>query len=120
MLHIKRVYDPPSDSDGFRVLVDRLWPRGLSKEQAKLDAWLKDIAPSAALRIWFNHEPEKFAVFRGRYRQELTKNGTAVAELQTLLSRHRTLTLLYGAKSPAVNHAVVLQKFLQNDGAGEP
>ena len=107
---IKRVYESAEPSDGTRVLVDRLWPRGISKVEAKLDAWMKDVAPSPALRTWFGHDPERFAEFSRRYRQEL-KGNASVAELRSLGGRHR-VTLLYAAHDPHVNHAVVLQKFL--------
>lgn len=108
---IKRVYEAPSSQDGMRVLVDRLWPRGVRKEAAKLDAWLKDVAPSPALRRWFDHRPERFVEFNRRYRQELTTNA-ALEDLRKL-GRRRRVTLLYGARDPAVNHAVVLQSALQ-------
>ena len=113
MIQIKRIYDAPSRTDGFRVLVDRLWPRGVSKERAALDLWLKDIAPSVSLRTWFGHKPERFAEFGERYAAELSSNP-AVVELRALAARHTTVTLLYAAKSPAVNHAAVLKKFLEN------
>jgi uncharacterized protein YeaO (DUF488 family) len=103
---IKRVYDKPESEDGVRVLVDRLWPRGLTKAKAGLDHWLKDVAPSAELRRWFGHKPERFVVFHQRYRKELAGNP-AVAALRKL-GRGRTVTLLYGARDPKVNHAVVL------------
>lgn len=110
-VQIKRVYDAPAATDGRRVLVDRLWPRGLSKERAAVDDWLKEVAPSTELRVWFNHEPAKFEEFSRRYAAELTRNP-AIAQLSGLLADNGTVTLLYGAKNPAVNHAVVLQKFL--------
>ncbi len=106
---IKRAYDPPSPQDGTRILVDRLWPRGLSKAKAALDGWNKDVAPSTALRKWFDHRPERFAEFARRYRAEL-KNNPAVAELRALKGK---VTLIYGARDPAINHAVVLAKVLK-------
>jgi len=109
---IKRIYNQPAPADGARVLVDRLWPRGVSKERAALDLWLKEIAPSTELRTWFNHEPQKFAAFSQKYTDELSHNP-AVAELEALAAKHATVTLLYGAKDPAINQAVVLQKFLK-------
>lgn len=112
MYQIKRIYDEPSASDGQRVLVDRLWPRGVSKERAALDAWLKDVAPSPDLRTWFGHRPQRFADFSKRYTIELETNP-AVNELKELATKYDTITLLYGAKDPAINHAIVLQKFLQ-------
>ena len=106
---IKRAYDPPSPQDGTRILVDRLWPRGLSKAKAALDGWNKDVAPSTTLRKWFDHRPERFAEFAKRYRAEL-KNNSAVAELRALKGK---VTLVYGARDPAINHAVVLAKVLK-------
>ena len=106
---IKRVYEPPSPADGTRILVDRLWPRGMSKAKAALDGWNKDVAPSTALRKWFDHRPERFAEFSRRYRAEL-KHNPAVAELRALKGK---VTLIYGARDPAINHAVVLAKVLR-------
>ena len=103
---VKRVYEPASPEDGTRVLVDRLWPRGLKKTEAHLDSWLKDIAPSPPLRQWFDHQPERFTEFRRRYTAELRKNP-ALPELRRL-GRGNRVTLLYGARDPEVNHAVVL------------
>lgn len=114
MVQIKRIYDSPKDSDGYRVLVDRLWPRGVSKEEAALDEWLKDIAPTPELRTWFGHDPAKFTEFRERYQEELRHNPHS-KELVRLAAQHHTLTLLYGAKDPAINHAVVLQQFLAHE-----
>ncbi|HEY8701013.1 MAG TPA: DUF488 domain-containing protein [Arthrobacter sp.] len=109
---IKRVYDVPSDDDGCRVLVDRLWPRGVSKERADLDLWLKDVAPSPQLRKEFGHMEERFEDFRRKYRQELDSNP-AVGELLELAAGHRRVTLLYGARDPEVNHAKVLLEFIR-------
>jgi uncharacterized protein YeaO (DUF488 family) len=106
---IKRAYDPPSPQDGTRILVDRLWPRGLSKAKAGLDGWNKDVAPSPRLRTWFGHKPERFAEFARRYRAEL-KHNPALAELRALKGK---VTLIYGARDPAINHAVVLAKLLK-------
>ena len=108
-LAIKRVYEPPSAKDGTRILVDRLWPRGLSKAKAALGGWNKDAAPSPQLRKWFDHRPERFAEFSKRYRAELAHNP-AVAQLRALKGK---VTLVYGARDPAINHAVVLAKFLK-------
>jgi uncharacterized protein YeaO (DUF488 family) len=112
---IKRVYDPPSAADGRRILVDRLWPRGLKKTDAALDEWLKDIAPSVTLRRWFGHDPERFVQFERKYKAELTKNPL----LPTLrrLGKTRRVTLLYAAHDPKVNHAVVLRSVLQGRSA---
>ena len=111
MMQIKRVYATPSKTDGTRVLVDRLWPRGLSKERAALDLWLREVAPSPALRSWFGHQPERFEEFAAKYRAELA-HIPAIATLEALIAKTPKLTLLYGAIDPAVNHAVVLQQFL--------
>ena len=111
MFQIKRIYDEPAADDGARVLVDRLWPRGVSKEQAALDMWLKDAAPSPDLRVWFDHQSERFAEFSEKYREELAGNP-AVGELRALAAQHSVVTLLYAAKDPAVNHAIVLQEYL--------
>lgn len=117
MLKIKRVYDTPTKTDGTRVLVDRLWPRGISKERAVIDLWLKEIAPSPGLRTWFDHKPERFNEFTLKYYEELSK-GPAVNELKKLAHKHKLITLLYAAKDPAINHAVVLQGFLENRQVG--
>jgi len=111
VIAIKRVYDPPAAGDGYRVLVDRLWPRGLTKEAAALDRWAKDLAPSPDLRKEFNHQPERFAEFRHHYLGELAKNP-AVAAFGAELKRPK-VTLLYGAHDRANNHAVVLADFLR-------
>ena len=110
-VNIKRIYDSPSAEDGYRVLVDRLWPRGVGKDKAQLDLWLKDAAPSAELRQWFGHEPAKFKEFRVRYQAELDKNQ-AVGQLKEIIQKHRKLTLLYAARDPKINHAVVLREYL--------
>lgn len=112
MLRIKRIYDKPHKNDGLRVLVDRLWPRGVSKTQTSIDVWLKEVAPSPGLRIWFGHEPERFAEFSTQYRSEL-ENNPAVERIEQLESDNKTVTLLYAAKDPTINHAVVLQDFLK-------
>ncbi|MEN8582200.1 DUF488 family protein [Burkholderia sp. RS01] len=109
---IKRIYDDPADDDGCRVLVDRLWPRGVSKERARLELWLKEIAPSPPLRQEFAHMQERFADFRAQYEDELEDNP-AVQQLLDLASRHQRVTLLYGARDPEVNHARVLLEFLE-------
>ncbi|MGC4027318.1 MAG: DUF488 domain-containing protein [Steroidobacteraceae bacterium] len=110
-LRIKRVYERPADADGVRVLVDRLWPRGLSKANARVDVWLKDIAPSTQLREWFGHDPRKWAEFRKRYRTELGSNHEPVALLEQQMKK-ATVTLVYGAKDDLHNNAVVLMEFL--------
>jgi uncharacterized protein YeaO (DUF488 family) len=108
MIKIKRVYEKPAKQDGWRVLVDRLWPRGMKKETAHLDAWMKDVAPSVALRKWFGHKPEKWSEFQKKYRGELARNKELVAELKGMEKKHGTLTLLFGAKDEEHNEAVVL------------
>jgi uncharacterized protein YeaO (DUF488 family) len=113
MIKIKRVYEKPARDDGWRVLVDRLWPRGMKKEAAHLDAWMKDVAPSGALRKWFGHEPEKWAEFQKKYRSELAKNKELLAELRKMSKEHGTLTLLFGAKDEEHNEAVVLADALK-------
>lgn len=113
-LRLKRAYEPPVTEDGFRVLVDRVWPRGVPKDSLQLDLWLREIAPSAALRKWFGHKVANWAGFQQRYRQELQ---AADAELQVLRERMRqgTVTLVYGAKDEAHNQAVVLRDYLLAD-----
>lgn len=108
---VKRVYDAVSADDGYRVLVDRLWPRGVSKERAQLDEWCKDVAPSAELRRWFGHVPERFAEFSERYRAELA-GDPAVPEIVARWSTHPTVTLLFGARDREHNEAVVLAGWL--------
>jgi uncharacterized protein YeaO (DUF488 family) len=115
-LRIKRIYEPPEDADGARVLVDRVWPRGIAKEHARLDLWLKDIAPSAALRKWFNHDPARWQEFRRRYRADLDDNETRVSELLHLISKH-SVTLLYGARDTTHNQAIVLLEYLKERAA---
>lgn len=111
MIRIKRVYSEPSLEDGLRILVDRIWPRGVSKERARIDEWKKELAPSTALRKWFGHDPAKWAGFRERYRKELTESGEieALRELATR-SRHETITLIYSAADEEHNQAVVLME----------
>lgn len=111
-LAVKRIYEPPAPDDGQRVLVDRLWPRGVSKEDAALALWLKDIAPSDELRKWFGHEPARWAEFQKRYGAELDGNGEAVGELRGLLGRGK-VTLLYGAHDEAYNNAVALAGYVR-------
>ncbi|MDM5328816.1 DUF488 domain-containing protein [Neobacillus sp. CF12] len=111
---LKRVYEPCDESDGFRILVDRLWPRGISKEAAKLTAWQKEVAPSPELRKWFCHKPELFEEFRVKYIEELRtdeQKQKIINEIITMTSKGR-VTLLYGAKDPVYNHAIVLQEEL--------
>ena len=111
-IRIKRVYDAPTRSDGLRVLVDRLWPRGLKKEDAAIDIWAKNLAPSTELREWFGHDEDRFDEFARRYRLELQKKEGEVREL-ILSADGKTTTLTYGAKNTNCNNAVVLQEWLQ-------
>jgi uncharacterized protein YeaO (DUF488 family) len=113
MIKIKRVYEKPAKEDGWRVLVDRLWPRGMKKETAHLDVWMKDVAPSNALRKWFGHKPERWSEFQKKYRAELAKNKEMVAELKKMAREHGTMTLLFGAKDEEHNEAVVLADALK-------
>ncbi len=108
---IKRVYEKPDKEDGVRILVDRLWPRGLTKEKAGADLWLKDIAPSTELRKWFDHDPEKWGEFKKRYLSELQENKDAVSQLKEQIRKH-PVTLLYGAKDEEHNEALVLKNYL--------
>ncbi|MFB0838805.1 DUF488 domain-containing protein [Arthrobacter sp. E44] len=108
---VKRIYEQPAIDDGFRVLVDRLWPRGVPKESAAVDLWLKDVAPSTELRKEFNHRPERFADFSARYRLELDSNP-AVETLLVLAARHSRVTLLYAARNTEENNARVLLDYL--------
>ncbi len=108
---IKRVYEQPDPADGRRILVDRLWPRGLSKEKARVDLWLKDIAPSTELRKWFDHDPDKWEEFKARYHAELKENDAPVARLKQELELGM-VTLVYAAKDEKHNDAVALVEFL--------
>src|SRR5215470_1983526 len=108
MVRVKRVYEKGQAADGFRVLVDRLWPRGLKKERAKVDLWMKDVAPSDALRKSFHHEAMKWPDFEKRYEGELKKKKELLSELEKLEKEHGTITLLFGAKDEEHNQAVIL------------
>lgn len=109
---VKRVYDAPAVEDGLRVLVDRLWPRGLSTEKARVDLWLKDVAPSAELRRWFHHDAPLFDEFTARYVAELDANPGAVDQLRELGETHPVVTLLVGARDPELNQGAVLEEYL--------
>jgi uncharacterized protein YeaO (DUF488 family) len=111
-IKIKRIYEPYSPSDGYRVLVDRLWPRGVEKATAHIDLWLKDVAPSTALRQWFDHDASKWEQFVSKYHNEL-KGSVAIQELIALKNQHKKITLLYGAKNEKHNQAVALMKLLE-------
>lgn len=110
MFVAKRVYEAAAKDDGYRILVDRLWPRGLTKEKAHVDLWLKEVAPSTELRNWFQHDPEKWLEFQKRYSAELKQEG--LESLRKLEKQHKKVTLLYGAKSDERNQAVALLNIL--------
>lgn len=112
MIKIKRAYDPNDKDDGTRILVDRLWPRGVSKERAKIDRWAKDLSPSTELRKWFAHDPEKWPEFQERYRRELREHEDTLRDIAAS-SRKRTVTLIYGARDNEHNEAVVLRDVIQ-------
>jgi uncharacterized protein YeaO (DUF488 family) len=109
---IKRVYEDPEKADGKRILIDRLWPRGLTKEKAKIDLWIKDIAPSTELRKWFGHDSAKWSEFRKRYVAEIKKNNQVVSQLEEELKKGK-VTLVYGAKDEEHNDAVVLKEYFE-------
>lgn len=115
-LQIKRIYDSFQESDGIRLLVDRLWPRGISKENAHLDGWVKELAPSHQLRVWFAHRAENFEKFAELYRTELDTDAEAQAAARQVIlqSKENMVTLLYGAKDPQINHAIILKKYLES------
>lgn len=112
MIRLKRAYEPASRTDGQRILVERLWPRGLRKARGDIDLWLKDVAPSPALRKWFGHDPAKWKEFQRRYRRELKANGEAVDELRHKAKRG-TITLIYAARDEQHNSALLLKEFLE-------
>jgi uncharacterized protein YeaO (DUF488 family) len=111
-IDVKRAYDPPASSDGYRVLVDRIWPRGVAKEDLKVDAWLKEVAPSTALRKWFGHDPKKWDEFRRRYARELEPHAAALEQL-VKHARAGRVTLVFAAKDAEHNNAVALREYLQ-------
>ncbi len=113
MIRIKRVYEELGDDDGHRILIDRLWPRGISKENAHIDLWLKEIAPSTELRKWFNHDPEKWEEFKKLYRDELSEKREMVNQIKELEQKHETVTLLYSAKDTEHANAKVLLEVLE-------
>jgi uncharacterized protein YeaO (DUF488 family) len=110
-IRIKRIYEPYSPSDGYRVLVDRLWPRGIAKSSAHVDLWLKEVAPSTTLRQWFDHDESKWDQFLSRYQNEL-KGSMAIQQLIALRGQHKTITLLFSAKNEKYNQAVALLRLL--------
>lgn len=109
---IKRIYEEASDADGYRILIDRVWPRGISKEKAKLDEWIKDIAPSTELRKWFNHKEERFKEFAAKYKKELSESNSELQHIKRI-SKKQQVCLLYGAKNEKYNQAVVLKEILE-------
>lgn len=111
MIKLKRIYEDWSKEDGFRVLVDRLWPRGMSKTRARLDLWLKDMGPSTELRKWFNHDPNKWEEFKRKYIIEL-KDNSSVEILKGIIKKEKIVTLLYAAKDVEHNEAIVIKEFL--------
>ena len=117
-VQLKRAYEPASADDGTRILVDRLWPRGVAKAKASLDEWMKDIAPSPELREWFGHDPARWDEFRSRYAKELQAHGDLVAKLRKL-AQHGRVTLVYSARDEAHNDAVVLRDVLLGKGPGQ-
>lgn len=117
MIFCKRVYEPMDNADGARFLVDRLWPRGVRKEQLQFDDWLKDLAPSDALRHWFSHDPDKWDEFRQRYHAELDAKQASIDRLRSA-ARHGNITLLFGAHDVEHNNAVALREYLQQAGSG--
>ncbi|MDY0409542.1 DUF488 domain-containing protein [Virgibacillus soli] len=119
VVHLKRIYEAPSNADGVRILVDRIWPRGISKEKAQLDEWLKEIAPSHDLRKWFAHDVSKFPAFAEKYKGELKQNDeqrTAFLKLKQIIQQSEMVTLLYAAKDEEHNQAQVLKQYIENDG----
>jgi uncharacterized protein YeaO (DUF488 family) len=113
MIKIKRAYQPADEKDGFRILVDRLWPRGISKVKAKLDLWMKDIAPSNSLRQWFNHDPIRWDEFKSKYNEELKDKKEFLKQIKDLEKDKSIITLVYGAKDEEHNNAVVLRDVLK-------
>jgi len=115
MVKVKRVYENAEARDGWRVLVDRLWPRGMKEEAAKIDLWMKDVAPTDKLRKWFGHDAQKWGDFQKKYRAELKEKAELLAELKKMEKEHGTLTLLFGARDEEHNQAVVLAEVLKTN-----
>lgn len=113
MIKIKRIYDTPDENDGCRILVDRLWPRGISRNKANIDLWLKDIAPSDELRKWYSHDVKKFNDFSKKYNQELKDKSDLLKQLKKQEKDHKTITLLFSAKDVSHNNAVVLRNYIR-------
>lgn len=111
-IKVKRVYEEKSELDGYRILVDRLWPRGMKKTEVKIDLWLKDIAPSTELRKWYHQNPENWNQFKSKYKLELKDKSHLILQIKTLAKENKTITLLYSAKNNAHNNALVLKEIL--------
>lgn len=112
MIYVRRIYDQPASDEGYKVLVDRLWPRGISKEKAGCNEWMKDVAPSNELRIWYSHDHSKWEEFKKLYRKELLVKSEALARLKELEKQHGTITFLYSSTERELNNAVALKEFL--------
>lgn len=115
MIKIKRIYDPPAEDDGLRILVDRLWPRGLTKEKAKVDLWLKEIAPSDQLRKWYSHDPKKWAEFKKKYSKELDQKIDFIDQI-VKRTKEGDLTLLFSSREEKLNNAVALKEYIETKG----
>ncbi len=115
MIKIKRIYEEPIETDGFRILVDRLWPRGIKKDRAKIDLWLKEIAPSDKLRKRFSHKDEKWEEFEIKYKEDLRNKKELIEKIKGLEKKYKTLTFLFSAKNIKHNNAVVLLEFMENN-----
>lgn len=116
-IQLKRIYEPAGPEDGFRVLVDRVWPRGVAKEQAKLDAWPRELAPSKELRKWFDHDPDKWEAFKESYFRELRQHKGRLGEILDMAGKAR-VTLVYASKEERYNNAVALKSFLESEAGG--
>jgi uncharacterized protein YeaO (DUF488 family) len=114
MIQIKRIYDPVDEEDGYRILIDRLWPRGFSKEKACIDLWMKEVAPSSSLRKWYHHEIDNWEEFANRYKEELTEKRMLLMDLMNLEKEHKKVTLLFSAKDPLHNQAIILLEVLRS------
>lgn len=120
VVNVKRIYERPSKKDGFRILVDRLWPRGLKKSEARVDLWLREIAPSAELRKWFNHDPERWTEFVSDYNFQLNKKRQIAEQLIALIKEHKNVSLLYAAQNEQFNNAIALKGFLDKFMKADP
>jgi uncharacterized protein YeaO (DUF488 family) len=114
MIRLKRAYETPTPGDGLRILVERLWPRGLTKTAAQIDIWYKELAPSTELRKWYGHQPERWEEFQRRYKQELHEQQALLTELQQLCHKEETVTFIFAAKDEAHNSAIVLKQILES------